>query len=106
MIELERLVRLALLVTNGPEGAAEEEAENDEETQVVAELRRTKGDDSMIQEPPIDLDFDAADSPDFDWDAWEAAGFPQDRKREFIRDYEPPKMGWRPTLGKLPPQQD
>lgn len=98
MIGLEKVVRLSLLVTNGPEGAAEAEAETEEEKQFVAEMRTTKGHGSMIQTLPFEFDFNAEDSPDFDRDAWEEAGSPPDRKWEFVREYTPPPVGWMPKM--------
>lgn len=97
MISVERASDLGVLVQIGGEGVAEAEAKTDEEKELVAQLRESvQPVPGMIVDFPVEFAFDPADSPDFDSDAWEAAGFPKDRKHEFVREYKPKPIDWMP----------
>lgn len=96
-VDLERAIRLRMLVRNGNEGDAESEAKTDEERELVATMRLSQPNGAFVETYPQDFDFGSdLDDPDFDYDRWEADGMPEDTK-PYLGDYEPKPFGWMPN---------
>lgn len=85
-IDLDRMTRLTILVRTAPHGMAEEEAATPEEKEFVAELRANPPE--FVETLPADFEISAQDSPDFDYDRWEADGFP-DNEWDYVGEYKP-----------------
>jgi hypothetical protein len=96
-VDLERATRLRLLVRHGNVGDAESEATNEEERELVAQMRLSEPNGAFIETPIDDFDFGSdLDDPDFDYESWEADGMPDDTK-PYIREYTPKPFGWMPS---------
>lgn len=99
MIPVERISQLGVLVVNGVEGEAENQATNDEELALIAQMRSElvpMG--GFVASLPVEFDFSPMDSPDFDSAAWEADGMPMENLGSYVRAYKPKPYGWLPSL--------
>jgi len=99
MIHDDRIARLVTLIQLSPEGVAEENAVNEEEKELVAQMRLSlKPVPGMIVDATEDFEFDVMDSPDFDFGAWVEAGRPKENLGSFVKKYKPKPYGWIPNL--------
>ena len=95
-LDLDRSTKLTILVRTAPKGVAEEEAQTDAERTFVEEMRLTQPNGEYVESLPFDIDISPHDSPDFDYDRWEADGFPEN-EWDYVGEYTPPDLNWRPT---------